>query len=67
MKWIQVKIAATDPDPVCAKLMAIGLNGFEIENPSDFEDFVTNQTQYWDIIEESLQEEKMKNSDTNIS
>jgi len=62
MKWIQVKIAATDPDPVCAKLMAIGINGFEIENPADFEDFVTNQTQYWDIIEESLQQEKMQNS-----
>ena len=62
MKWIQVKIEATDPDPVCAKLMAIGINGFEIENPADFEDFVTNQTQYWDIIDEELQQEKQKNS-----
>ena len=62
MKWIQVTIAATDPDPVCAKLMAIGINGFEIENPDDFEDFVTNQTQYWDIIDEELQKEKRENS-----
>lgn len=62
MKWIQVKIAANDPDPVCAKLMAVGINSFEIENPADFEDFVVNQTQYWDIIDEELQQKKRQDA-----
>ena len=58
MKWIQVKIETNNPEAVCAKLMAIGINGFEIEDPADFEDFVQNQTQYWDIIDQALQQQK---------
>lgn len=62
MKWIQVKIETTDTDAVCAKLTAVGFDGFEIENPDDFEDFLVNQTQYWDIIDEDLRRQKQTNS-----
>ncbi len=66
MKWIQVKIETNDPDAVCAKLMGMGINAFEIEDPADFEDFVQNQTQFWDIIDQNLQQQKQQDSNVKI-
>lgn len=62
MNWIQVTITDPCPDTVCDQLVGLGINEFEIEDPADFADFVQNQTQYWDIIEQELQEDKARAS-----
>ncbi|MDR1754410.1 MAG: 50S ribosomal protein L11 methyltransferase [Eubacterium sp.] len=41
--------------PICAMLQDIGIEGFDIHDSSDFEDFVQNYKGYFDYIDESLE------------
>ncbi len=56
MEWIQISIiTATDGiDLVCDRLEEIGISGFEIEDEKDFNDFLENNTKYWDFVDEDL-------------
>ena len=60
MEWIQVSIlTATDGiDMVCDRLSNIGISGFEIEDEKDFNDFLENNTKYWDFVDEDLLKSK---------
>lgn len=60
MEWIQVSIlTATDGiDMVCDRLSNIGISGFEIEDEKDFNDFLENNTKYWDFVDEELLKSK---------
>ncbi len=60
MEWIQVSISTTTDgiDIVCDKLSDIGISGFEIEDEKDFNDFLENNTKYWDFVDEELLKSK---------
>lgn len=60
MNWIQVCIHTTTEgiDPVCGRLYTIGITGTEIEDAKDFNDFLENDTKYWDYVDESLMYKK---------
>ena len=64
MNWIEVTIETTTEgiDPVCAIIIALGIEGMQIEDMNDFRDFLENNTQYWDYVDESLIEQKKGNS-----
>ena len=60
MNWIEVHID-TRPDrldDLCARLEAAGVTGLVIDDEADFKDFLENNHQYWDYVDEEL-EEKM--------
>ncbi|MDR1002716.1 MAG: 50S ribosomal protein L11 methyltransferase [Oscillospiraceae bacterium] len=57
MNWLEVKIftSAEGIDPLCGRLYNLGINGLQIEDAADFADFIENQSDYWDYIDESLE------------
>ena len=56
MQWLETNIYTTTEgiEPLCGRLYAVGLNGVQIRDAADFNDFIENQTPYWDYIDESL-------------
>ena len=62
MDWIQVTIYTTSLgiEPLCGILYQLGINGIEIEDEADFKDFLENNKQYWDYVDEDLIKEKHK-------
>lgn len=62
MNWIQVTIYTTSVgiEPLSGILYQLGINGIEIEDEADFKDFLENNKQYWDYVDEELIKEKEK-------
>ena len=62
MDWIQVTIFTTSAgiEPVSGVLYQLDITGIEIEDEADFQDFLENNRQYWDYVDEKLMEEKHK-------
>lgn len=60
MEWIQAAILTTAEgiEPVCGRLMTIGINGFEIEDKDDFLTFLEENRAAWDYVDEDLMREK---------
>lgn len=60
MNWIRVSIFTTAEgiEPVSGRLYQLGITGLEIEDEQDFKDFLENNTQYWDYVDEELIKEK---------
>lgn len=56
MRWIEVSLdtPAESIDSRCDELAALGASGFVIENEADFQDFLDNNHQYWDYVDEEL-------------
>lgn len=56
MDWTQVVIATTHEgiEPVCGRLYHLGVTGTEIEDRQDFEEFLEQNTPYWDYVDEAL-------------
>ncbi len=56
MDWIKARIYTTTDgiDAVTGSLLQIGINGFEIEDANDFNDFLKDTTIHWDYIDENL-------------
>lgn len=67
MQWIETNIYTTTDgiEPLCGRLYAVGLNGVQIKDAADFNDFIENETQYWDYIDESL--EPLKSCETCVT
>ena len=42
-------------DARCDELASLGVNGFVIENETDFRQFLENNHQYWDYVDEQLE------------
>ena len=57
MKWIAVKIYTSREgiDPLTGRLYCLGINGVQIEDSADFEEFIETKTPNWDYIDESLE------------
>ena len=60
MEWIKTVIYSTSEgvDPVCGRLYNCGITGTEIEDYDDFNDFLENNKQYWDYVDDELIESK---------
>jgi ribosomal protein L11 methyltransferase len=61
MDWLQVTIFTTSQgiEPVSGRLYQLGITGIEIEDEIEFNEFLENNKQYWDYVDEELRE-KMK-------
>ena len=60
MQWLKVSIYTSSEgiESVCGRVYALGITGVEIEDFNDFTDFLENNKQYWDYVDEELIEEK---------
>ncbi len=58
MDWLEVSIYTTPEgiEPLCGRLYNLGITGVEIVDKDDFEDFLENNKQYWDYVDEELRE-----------
>ena len=60
MNWIEVHIdtCPADLDDLCARLENQGVTGLVIDDEADFKDFLENNHQYWDYVDDDLLQEK---------
>lgn len=60
MRWMEVSIETTHDgvDALAARLVALGIEGLQIEDFEDFNEFLEGNTQYWDYVDEELVEKK---------
>ncbi len=60
MDWIKVAIYTTSEgiEPLSGRLYQLGITGLEIEDEQDFKDFLENNKQYWDYVDDDLIKEK---------
>ena len=58
MDWLAVSIYTTPEgiEPLCGRLYNLGITGVEIQDKDDFEDFLENNKQYWDYVDEEPRE-----------
>jgi len=54
-KEISLDSPADEMDKRCDELMALGVEGFVIENEADFRNFLETSHQYWDYVDESVE------------
>jgi len=57
MRWQEITIKTTQEelDNLCLALNDLGIEGLSIEDSADFINFLENNKQYWDYIDESLE------------
>ena len=57
MQWIEVSIETEHEqiEILCEKLEALGVEGMSIEDEGDFKDFLENNQQYWDYVDDELE------------
>ena len=62
MDWIEISITTTSLgiEPVCGNLYQLGITGLQIEDTQDFKEFLENNHQFWDYVDEDLIKEKEK-------
>ncbi len=60
MDWLCISVYTTTfgIDAVCDLLTDEGISGFEIEDENDFNEFLENNTKYWDYVDEELKKSK---------
>ena len=58
MRWIEVSVdtPAELIDERCQQMADMGADGFVIENEADFQDFLENNHQYWDYVDDELEQ-----------
>lgn len=58
MRWIEVSVdtPAELIDERCQQMADMGAGGFVIENEEDFQDFLENNHQYWDYVDDELEQ-----------
>lgn len=67
MDWTQVDILTVPEgiDPLCGSLLSIGVTGFAIEDPRDFDEFLAHKTGNWDYVDEELL--KLRHGDARVT
>lgn len=67
MNWTEVSIFTTTEgiDPVCGRLLNVGITGFVIKDAKDFEDFLNDKTGNWDYIDDDLM--NLKDCETSVT
>ena len=58
MRYIEVTVdtPAEEIDRRCEEMSAMGVGGFVIENEADFQAFLENNHQYWDYVDDELEQ-----------
>ena len=57
MQWIECTISCgNDTDALCQQLAELGVGGMSVENEQDFRDFLEENHQYWDYVDEELEQ-----------
>ena len=57
MEWIECTLPCTgDTEELCNALAELGVGGMSVENEADFKDFLENNHQYWDYVDEELEQ-----------
>ena len=58
MKWLELHIDTnhTGLDAVETMLSALGVDGLVIDDETEFQDFLENNRQYWDYVDEDLEQ-----------
>ena len=58
IKWLEVTVDTPRAglEALCARLTGNGVNGFSIEDEEDFKQFLEQNRQYWDYVDEELLE-----------
>lgn len=66
MNWLEVTIYTTKQglETITGLLMQMGVNGFVIQDPDDYDEFLTLQGTTWDYMDENM--EKLKDCETSI-
>lgn len=58
MNWLELSIDAHgDPEGLCAQLNDMGVESFVIEDERDFKNFLEENTQYWDFVDDKLEQD----------
>lgn len=67
MNWTEVNVYTTTEgiEPVCGRLLGVGVTGFAIKDAKDFEDFLNDKTGNWDYIDDDLM--NLKNCETCVT
>ena len=67
MNWTEVNVYTTTEgiEPVCGRLLGVGVTGFAIKDSKDFEDFLNDKTGNWDYIDDDLMD--LKNCETCVT
>lgn len=56
MRWIEVIVNCTgDPDLMCCDLAELGVGGMIVEDEQDFQNFLEHNHDYWDYVDEELE------------
>lgn len=57
MQWIEVSVPAQsgEIDELCETLAALGVGGMVVEDERDFQNFLEQNHQYWDYVDEALE------------
>ena len=57
MDWIEVCVGAEsgEIDALCEQLAALGAGGMVVEDEQDFQNFLETNRQYWDYVDEALE------------
>ena len=60
MQWLELKVDTTPAgiNPVSELVENLGITGLVIDDEGDFHDFLENNRQYWDYVDEDLLEQK---------
>lgn len=67
MNWTEVNVFTTTEgiEPVCGRLLGVGVTGFVIKDAKDFEEFLNDKTGNWDYIDDDLM--NLKNCETCVT
>lgn len=59
MKWIEAVIntKSEEIDVLCSQLEALGVEGISIEDEADFRQFLDQNRQYWDYVDDELSDQ----------
>ena len=57
MQWIEVSVPtrSDEIDDVCARLAELGAGGMVVEDEADFQQFLEQNHQYWDYVDDALE------------
>ena len=57
MEWIECTLKCPgNTEELCNALAELGVGGMSVENEADFKDFLENNHQYWDYVDEELEQ-----------
>ena len=57
MEWMECTVnCGGDTDGLCCALEELGVGGMSVENEEDFRNFLENNRQYWDYVDEELEQ-----------